>query len=79
MIKITPISERFPRIHFIIHDDKVALRAEQNTTDSRRYYKINFLFALPCQKKHFVLQNAELVWMVFQFFFNFHTQKIMKL
>ena len=67
--EVTPGSERLPKIHFIIHEDKVALRVKQNTTDLKRHYKRKFLFQLPCYEKIFVPGNTKLVWLFFLPFF----------
>ena len=64
-------SKGFPRIHFIIHQDKVTLRVEQNIGNSIRHYKGNISFALTLLEKKFVPDNTELAWLFFQTFLRF--------
>ena len=61
-------SEEFPTIHFIIYEDKVVLRVEQNIVDSIRHYKRDFICISLLEKK-IVPSNTELVWVFFQTFF----------
>ena len=60
-------SEEFPTIHFIIYEDKVVLRVEQNIVDSIRHYKRDFIY-ITLLKKKIVRSNAELVWVFCQTF-----------
>ena len=62
-------SQVFPRIHFIIYEDKVALRVNQNIADSVRHQKRNFSFALTCQKKMFCARQHRIVLSVSSNFF----------
>ena len=60
-------SEEFPTIHFIIYEDKVVLRVEQNIVDSIRDYKRDFICITLLEKK-IVPSNTELVCVFFQTF-----------
>ena len=59
--------EELPTIHFIIYEDKVVLRVEQNIVDSIRHYKRDFICITLLEKK-IVPSNTELVWVFFQTF-----------
>ena len=73
--KNNSLSEEFPRILFIIYEDKVVLTVEQNIADSIRHYKSDFVCITLLEKK-IVPGNTELVSVVFSIFFsNFHSQK----